>query len=368
MDIMIDQNLRELRTAKGCRQDDLADFLGVSHQTVSKWERGENMPDLTLLPSIASFYDVTVDDLLGVGELRKREQITAYHAEAKKYKHSGEAEKLVEVWRRAVGEFPNDMECLTELMASLSFACNDKTDEAVEEILAIGKRILRESTDDCQRYTAIQLLSLNLIWLGRYDEAEAYIGLLPNAYITSNYHMSTLLTAKNDVEKGKATIFENILTYFELLRGELYNLCCLNRGDYPYCVKLHELYLKLADVIFDDGFYGAYGCRLAIRHYWLAKLYLNLYHDEETARYHLEKAAKCAMDYDRLPDEFTYRATVFGEGWQSGKQYISKNYTATECALLLHSLDGKGLDDPVFDRFRACDWFRALIADLEKGG
>jgi len=45
--------IAELRKAKGISQQDLADVLGVSFQSVSKWETGTTMPDITLLPGIA---------------------------------------------------------------------------------------------------------------------------------------------------------------------------------------------------------------------------------------------------------------------------------------------------------------------------
>lgn len=89
MNILLDENLRKLRTSRGNRQEDLANHIGVSVQSVSKWERGENLPDLTLIPAIASYYDVTVDDLLGVGEVRKQEKIDWYFAESKRLLHDG---------------------------------------------------------------------------------------------------------------------------------------------------------------------------------------------------------------------------------------------------------------------------------------
>ena len=64
-------NLRRLRLAKGLTQEQLAATLGISMQSVSRWECGNTLPDVMLLPEIARLYGVTVDDLY-------REEAVAY--------------------------------------------------------------------------------------------------------------------------------------------------------------------------------------------------------------------------------------------------------------------------------------------------
>jgi len=65
--------IAELRKEKAIGQQDLADVLGVSFQSVSKWETGVTMPDITLLPGIAEYFNVSVDELLGLKPLHQRE-------------------------------------------------------------------------------------------------------------------------------------------------------------------------------------------------------------------------------------------------------------------------------------------------------
>ena len=56
--------LTELRKEKDLSQVDLAEIIGVTFQAVSKWERGEAIPDITILEKLASFYSVTIDDII----------------------------------------------------------------------------------------------------------------------------------------------------------------------------------------------------------------------------------------------------------------------------------------------------------------
>lgn len=63
---MLSLNLYELRKAKGITQSHLAEILGVSFQTISKWETGAAMPDVKYIIEIARFFEVSTDQVLGL--------------------------------------------------------------------------------------------------------------------------------------------------------------------------------------------------------------------------------------------------------------------------------------------------------------
>jgi transcriptional regulator with XRE-family HTH domain len=60
----IARKLTYLRTQKGCSQEDIADELGVSRQTISKWELGNAVPDTAKIVDLSNFYNVSTDYLL----------------------------------------------------------------------------------------------------------------------------------------------------------------------------------------------------------------------------------------------------------------------------------------------------------------
>lgn len=62
---MLDENIKQLRKAKGLSQEELAIKLNVVRQTVSKWENGLSVPDSSMLISLADEFGVSVSDLLG---------------------------------------------------------------------------------------------------------------------------------------------------------------------------------------------------------------------------------------------------------------------------------------------------------------
>lgn len=66
MENYIGQTIRELRKERGITQEVLADAMGVSIQTVSKWESGSGYPDILLLGPLAQYFHVSTDVLLGV--------------------------------------------------------------------------------------------------------------------------------------------------------------------------------------------------------------------------------------------------------------------------------------------------------------
>lgn len=86
------RNLRQLRIEKNLTQEQLAGTLGVSAQSVSRWECGNTLPDVMLLPEIAKLYGVTIDDLY-------KEDAKAYPSYAQRllavYEASGRTEDFL---------------------------------------------------------------------------------------------------------------------------------------------------------------------------------------------------------------------------------------------------------------------------------
>ncbi len=65
----ISLRIADLRKRNRITQQELADHIGVTFQTISKWETGISMPDITVLPSLAHYFQVTTDQLLGLKPL-----------------------------------------------------------------------------------------------------------------------------------------------------------------------------------------------------------------------------------------------------------------------------------------------------------
>lgn len=61
----IGNNIKQLRTNKGITQEQLAEHLHISGQAVSKWENQTALPDISCLPSLADYFGVTIDELMG---------------------------------------------------------------------------------------------------------------------------------------------------------------------------------------------------------------------------------------------------------------------------------------------------------------
>lgn len=78
--------ISSLRRKKGITQEVLAEFIGVTKTSVSKWETGSTLPDIQVLPLLASFFEVTVDELVGYVPVLSREQIRfQYHRLAERF-------------------------------------------------------------------------------------------------------------------------------------------------------------------------------------------------------------------------------------------------------------------------------------------
>ena len=349
MEIMFDKCLKDLLAKHKRTQHELAEHLSISTQAVSKWCRGENLPDITLLPKIASFLDVSVDELLGVGVSRKQKKIHEYRKKSYELSRKGLTAENIGLWREAYAEFPGDMAVCEGLMHAL-FGANDE--KCSDEALILGERILHRSTDELQRSNTIQILCQLHGRRGNKEKAKEYARMATHILASSDVLLLNILEGK---EKNEHSL-QLMLDCLDIIgRAEL-ELCQNDFYNERY-LHLHEFYLKLLELYFDDGFYGIYAFYAVSRHQYLASIYLSCRKDEQKAQEHLTAAVKFAEQFDSLSDEYAYNSALFN-GYKSHVMLIiSIPETVTEG--LLGFINGSE-----FDSVREKEWFKSIEREL----
>jgi len=203
MNIKIGENIKRLRRTKNITQEQLAEYLDVSITAVSKWERGETYPDITLLFPLAHYFGITLDELMGYDE----EKIQAEIEEVKKQYLSvwtTDYVKAREIITKAYSDYPNDYWIMHYYMWHIAGDMADNKPEVLlahkEEFEAICTKILAGCTEETIRLNAWNMRAKILHAEGKTDEAlEIYEQKYPNFYHTKNQKKEQLF-AKNTTE------------------------------------------------------------------------------------------------------------------------------------------------------------------------
>lgn len=253
MELKISENLKNLRKQRGNTQDDLANHLGISVQAVSKWERGDGFPDITLLPHIASYYEVTVDDILGCNSLRKQEEIESFKKQAQVLINKGKRKERLELCRKMQKKYPNDEDVLYNLMYDL-FAV-DQTGNS-EEIIDIANKLLKSDSLEI-RYDAIQVLAFTYSGLGNDEKAVEYAKMVP----CNRDLLSSVLKGKELVEHCRWYFWNVCDTMFRLS----HNMMQCPEAGYTAEERhsIREIIYKFYFLIFSDEDFGFFENRLS---------------------------------------------------------------------------------------------------------
>ncbi len=261
MSRLLSQNLKRLRQEKSLTQEEAAEKLGVTPQTISRWERNTTLPDVMLLPEIAKLYCVTVDDLF-------IEQNVAYENYAQRLASVYEDSRDPEDFMRCTAEFeklfrtgkysPEDKRIYGIMHQHMMAYCRDKALETFDDL--IGDRNAKR--DEVYWMTIRQRLLL-LTQTGKIEEGIKEQLERVNKNPTEPGEWMCLIQAYCDAgrdedaydcfQKAKARFPGEALVY--VYGGDLCKKCGKIEEAFKYWDKALELDEDIYDVIWSKGYY-----------------------------------------------------------------------------------------------------------------
>ena len=171
-------NIKEYRLKRGYTQEELAYELGVSSQTVSRWENGTTYPDIVMLPVMADFFNISIDKLMGYAKVCSTEERETFF---KSVNHLKMGERILP-HREMLEKYPNDVYLqfsLANILYGISKKNNDT--EIEKEINLLCHRILKSDKPGIQ-CGALRLLALLSARQGDTETAMKYVNELPSLY------------------------------------------------------------------------------------------------------------------------------------------------------------------------------------------
>lgn len=342
MQLSLGQKIRELRRRDGRTQETLAEALGVTSQAISRWEANGGYPDMEMIPVIANYFHISIDELFGYNSDRE-EKIKSILDEADKilenqgvsyYQGSitEDVEECINILRIAADEFPNEPRILLRLANTLySWGFNKyglKTDYESktgiirydteyhsqnpywQESIATFEKLLKSNPSPKDREAAICLMASLYCQMGKYKEAKE----LAEAQSSIIISKEVLLPATAEGEEMMRYQAERIMALLTELNVSISNALSSNTKLYTseYRQKINLALINLFETIFEDGRCGAYHQTIGNRYMHLTNYESHIGGDHEKALEYFDKGFNHYKEYERiyLEGDYSYSAPL----------------------------------------------------------
>lgn len=180
-DLNISKVISDKRREKGVTQDQLALYIGVSKASVSKWETGQSYPDITFLPQLAAYFNISIDDLIGYTPQMTKEDIKTLYRKLSVDFSSKQFDEVIIECQQIVKKYYS---CFPLLMQMSILLCNhhmlaenlEKQKNILNEAIKLCVRIKNESSDPWLIKDAISMESTCYLMLGKPQNVLELLG------------------------------------------------------------------------------------------------------------------------------------------------------------------------------------------------
>ena len=305
MKLTIGETIKRLRKERDITQEELAEILGVTCQSVSRWENNSCYPDIELIPTITSFFDISSDVLLGIDIEKNNEQIQKYLDTARKLCHQGKWEEYTAILREANKKFPRDYKIMQSLAEAIICEYSRKGIKKYDEVFDLCNRILAECTDSKIRYKAIETLGIAYDYAGKEDEMLKLAEEMPRTRFSYENFMVYRWKGTegfNERQKYMHFLVNELLSMISCLKGH-----CDDNGKMIYSweerKELNQFEIDLLECLYPNGDYQNNAYYGATASYFIFKDFFKK-QDYENAWIWLERC----VDYNVHADTYDYDA------------------------------------------------------------
>ena len=302
MSFHIGLNIKKLRTKGHFTQEQLAAYLGISTQAVSRWETQNGAPDLALLPRIADFFSVTVDDLFGIDRDSRTSRIEELRRRVIRTLNSAPMEEGLAQLREAAAQYPSEVFFQIALADwLLRHALQDPNAPNITECREAERLYLalRDRTDNPHlRDVAITgLARLHARGYGDDQGASRFLNELPNVYTCRELANLQVLSGENLQKARQLVILRMTETLGQTLLDYIAHQIPNERERFEEKIDMLRRLIDLYDLILGDNKLH-YHREVSTAYRYIATYTVALDQREETLSA-LEKMCRHAIAADR---------------------------------------------------------------------
>lgn len=258
MNIRLGEKIRSLRKQRNISQEILAQYLGISFQAVSKWENGSAMPDVAMIPAIASFFEVSTDELFDFNRMELEKRVDQLCHEAAQYRFSDPA-RSEQMLRDALKQHPGNDIILNNLLYTM------RSPERNQEVLELCRAILESTKCDEVKYDVLRILAETYHDMGQQALVQPTLKQIPEIYFSKLGLAAKLLEGEDAL---KAAAAQACLSRDDLLdmlsrMSQLYRL----RGETEKAAEYAGLTRKFYALF--EGMADGFGYHEGRRQIWL---------------------------------------------------------------------------------------------------
>lgn len=361
--ISIRENIARLRKERKLTQEDLASFLGVTKASVSKWETGQSYPDIELLPRVATFFDISIDELMGYEPQMSKQGIreacarlrTAFANEPFEEAH----EKCQQLVRDYFSCYPLLVQIAALYLNHLGLVAPEQHALMVEETIDLCQRVRRNSDSSAHIRQAESIEALLMLSNGNARGAVELLQDMDMVDMGADVILARAHCALGQADKADEALQVMVYQALVVTLSRLAELALLHVGDHERLTLIHERTIGIIDTFDLETSY----VNIATTHFMFATAFAM---DGDA-----DGAIGCLEDYERACRKLEFPLKLHGddffdkiEGWLEEVNDIGTSAPRDE-SLIKQGFVSSVVGNPAFAQLAGDARFKRIVKSLE---